>query len=65
MLIFLINCNLVSRNEVKAPYTTSKVYSKDKIVEGELFGKRVSVRPDGNINLLSVSLYYFQVKILL
>jgi len=47
--------NLVSRNEVQGPYTKSKLYSKDKEVEGELFGKRVLVKPNGDVTVLSVS----------
>lgn len=47
---------LVSRNEVNAPYSKSQQYSKDKEVEGELFGKRVLVKPNGEVTVLSVSL---------
>uniref|UniRef100_A0A2S2NC62 Ribosomal L1 domain-containing protein 1 n=1 Tax=Schizaphis graminum TaxID=13262 RepID=A0A2S2NC62_SCHGA len=47
--------SLVSRNEVNGPYTKSKLYSKDKEVEGELFGKRVLVKPNGDVTILSVS----------
>lgn len=46
---------LVSRNEVKAPYSKSLQHSKDKEVEGELFGKRVLVKPNGEVIVLSVS----------
>lgn len=53
--MFLINYDIVSRNEIKAPYTKSKLYSKDKEVEGELFGKRVLVKPNGEVTVLSVS----------
>lgn len=55
-MVFLTNYNIVSRNEVKGPYTKSKTYSKDKEVEGELFGKRVLVKPNGDVVVLSVSL---------
>lgn len=54
-IISLTNYNLVSRNEVSGPYTKSKLYSKDKEVEGELFGKRVLVKPNGDVTILSVS----------
>ncbi|XP_060851572.1 ribosomal L1 domain-containing protein CG13096-like [Rhopalosiphum padi] len=47
--------SLVSRNEVNGPYTKSKLYSKDKEVEGELFGKRVLVKPNGDVTILSGS----------
>ncbi|XP_060878723.1 ribosomal L1 domain-containing protein 1-like [Metopolophium dirhodum] len=47
--------SLVSRNEVQGPYTKSKLYSKDKEVEGELFGKRVLVKPNGDVTVLSGS----------
>ncbi|KAE9543037.1 hypothetical protein AGLY_002948 [Aphis glycines] len=47
--------SLVSRNEVTGPYTKSKLYSKDKEVEGELFGKRVLVKPNGDVTILSGS----------
>lgn len=52
--MFLINYYVVSRNEVKGPYSKSKLYSKDKEVEGELFGKRVLVKPNGEVTVLSV-----------
>jgi ribosome biogenesis protein UTP30 len=47
--------SLISRNEVQGPYTKSKLYSKDKEVEGELFGKRVLVKPNGDVTVLSGS----------
>jgi hypothetical protein len=47
--------NLVSRNEVKGPYSKSQLFSKAKEVEGELFGKRVLVKPNGDVTVLSVS----------
>ncbi|VVC35627.1 Ribosomal protein L1, 3-layer alpha/beta-sandwich,Ribosomal protein L1/ribosomal biogenesis [Cinara cedri] len=47
--------SMVSRNEVETPNIKSDVYSKDKIVEGELFGKRVLVKPNGDVKLLSGS----------
>lgn len=55
-MVFLANYNIVSRNEVKGPYIKSNTYSKDKEVEGELFGKRVLVKPNGDVVILSVSL---------
>lgn len=53
----------MSRNEVSGPYTKSKLYSKDKEVEGELFGKRVLVKPNGDVTILSVSCYLAIIKI--
>lgn len=54
MISLIYDC-LVSRNEIKAPYSKSLQYSKDKEVEGELFGKRVLVKPNGEVTVLSVS----------
>jgi len=54
-MVILINYNSVSRNEVKGPYSKSKIFSKDNEVEGELFGKRVSVKANGHVTILSVS----------
>lgn len=51
----LINYNVVTRNNVKAPFMKSKLYSKDKDAEGELFGKRVLVKANGDVQVLSVS----------
>ncbi|XP_025201960.1 ribosomal L1 domain-containing protein 1-like [Melanaphis sacchari] len=47
--------SLISRNEVNGPYIKSTLYSKDKEVEGELFGKRVLVKPNGDVTILSGS----------
>lgn len=54
-MMLLTNYCVVSRNDVKGPYTKSDLYSKEKEVEGELFGKRVLVKPDGDVTLMSVS----------
>lgn len=53
---------IVSRNQVKAPYSKSKTYSKDKEVEGELFGKRVLVKPNGDVVVLSVSTEFINLN---
>uniref|UniRef100_A0A2S2QGF6 Ribosomal L1 domain-containing protein 1 n=1 Tax=Sipha flava TaxID=143950 RepID=A0A2S2QGF6_9HEMI len=47
--------SMISRNEVKGPYSKSQLFSKAKEVEGELFGKRVLVKPNGDVTVLSVS----------
>ncbi|XP_050432001.1 ribosomal L1 domain-containing protein 1-like [Adelges cooleyi] len=47
--------SMISRNDVKGPYSQSQAYSKDKEVEGELFGKRVKVKPNGEVLILSGS----------
>jgi len=48
----LINDNVVSRNDIKDPFSKS---SRKEDVEGELFGMRVCVKPNGNVMVLSVS----------
>jgi len=47
--------SMITRSNVKAPFMKSKLYSEDKDAEGELFGKRVLVKANGDVQVLSGS----------